>query len=890
MELKLENLLYQQEAVQSVVSVFRGQVRNTIDNACSQNMRTNVLSLTEDELLSNIKYAAAHSGISEEQAHIHKAKDLCIEMETGTGKTLVYIRTILELYKSYGFTKFIILVPSVAIREAVLAMFTAFSKPLNDIYKTDVSCIEYDSKRLTRVRYFAQEQHLQIMVMTPHSFNTDDRILNQTEREDLFWEKSHLEALAHTRPIVIMDEPQEGMDTENAIQRLKDLNPLFTLRYSATHKVFRNLVYRLTPHDSHRQGIVKKIEVHSVVERHIEASMRIEVAQIKLGEGLPKAILKAYHKTKEGFTFKPTKKMARLANLEEVTGNSVYKGYVIDQIAKPIRERGYVEFTNGVKLYEGDQAKPYAAIFSEQLYWLIDTHFDKKEKLKAKGIKCLSLVFIDRVANYIQPEGIIKKAFVEQYKKVHQKHYKQEPTAEQVAQCQGYYFAQTRKGDFTDNTRSMYSDKELFHLIMRDKEQLLRLDTPVEFIFSHSALGVGWDSPNVFNIATLNQSHSDIKKRQEIGRGLRICVNQEGKRVYDDKSTAEGDEINILTVIPNESYTTFVSQYQSEIKEIYGASSEAPELRHTHKGDQKSKKLIKRNDTHFKSEAFRTFWQKMAQKTDYKVSFNDDAELVELSIQAINKNVKILAPKLESTLVRIKDITEEQNIEASVEGSESKKATSSFTAIDLVEEMEKETGLARQTAFKIIQGIERAKMLNNPHKFLLEAVRIIKNIEREELIRVVNYDLTGESFDVQELQPWIIRHTDRVCPTRERGLYDHIVWDSKIERDFAERADSDIEVVCFLKLPPFYVIKTPAGGYNPDFGLVLRREKDSKYYIVIETKGTNDINDRNALTKDEVYKMECAMKHFEALGVDAKYIAPVKEYDTFKDKIRQTNE
>ena len=617
--------------------------------------------------------------------------------------------------------------------------------------------------------------------------------------------------------------------------------------------------------------------------------MQIEVAQIKLGEGNPQAVLKAWHQAKAGFTFKNTKKLDAQAKLSAATGNIIYEGYVIEKIAKPIRGPGYVTFTNGVTLYEGVQAKPLSAIFSEQLYWLIDSHFHKKKKLEARGIKCLSLVFIDRVANYIQPDGIIRQVFIEQYKKVYKEHYDKEPTFEQVSQCQGSYFAKTGKGDYTDNERSMYSNKELFDLILRDKEQLLSLGHPVEFIFSHSALGVGWDNPNVFNIATLNQSYSELKKRQEIGRGLRICVNQEGERVYDSPNTAAGEEINLLTVIPNETYETFVQQYQSEIEEVYGTDKAASELRHTHKGEKRTERRISRNEQHFKSSSFRAFWKKVAQKTDYKVSFNDDSELIRKSVEVINE-IRSKASLIEVELRKIKSITEDQGIEASDPGRETKKSTATFAPIDLIEEIEDKTGLARPTAVKIVEGINnRAEITKNPPLFLQEAIRIIQNTQLDEMIRALDYSTTGEHFELDEFQQHIISHTDRIVETPTRGLYDHVVWDSEIERAFAEKADVDAEVVCFLKLPAFYKIETPVGTYNPDFGLVLKRRKirddASAYYFVVETKGTNDINDRKTLTRDEIYKIKCAMKHFKALGVEAKYRAPVKEYTKFKEKI-----
>jgi type III restriction enzyme len=343
-------------------------------------------------------------------ANIQQTNDICIEMETGTGKTIVYIKTILELYKHYGFTKFIILVPSVAIKEGVLTTLKSFEKQLEDIYNTKPSYFEYDSKRLSKVTNFVEEQHPQIMVMTFQSFNSDDRILNQAQREDLFSNMAYIEAISRTNPIVIMDEPQEGMDTENSIGRMKTLNPLFKIRYSATHKVLTNLVYRLTPYDSYMQGLVKKIEVLTVSEKNDEASMKVELDKIEFGKGDPKAVLKAWHQTTNGFKFKSTKKLDKNADLQEITGNIIYKGYTLEQITRPIRGKGFVKFKNGATIYEGEQAKDCSVIFGEQLYWLIDSHFRKKEKLKPLGIKCLSLTFIDRVDNYIQPGGIIKKA------------------------------------------------------------------------------------------------------------------------------------------------------------------------------------------------------------------------------------------------------------------------------------------------------------------------------------------------------------------------------------------------------------------------------------------------------------------------------------------------
>jgi type III restriction enzyme len=893
MQLKLEQLEYQQQAINSVLKVFSGQERNTFDNSSKEGIRSNVLSLSNEEIIENIKSVISENGIAEKVAKISDSNDLCIEMETGTGKTLVYLKTIYELFKHYGFTKFIILVPSVAIKEGVLKSFEIFEKQLEDIYNLKLNCFEYDSKRLSKVTNFIEENHPQIMVMTLQSFNTDDRILNQAQREDLFSNLPFIEAIAKTNPIIFMDEPQEGMDSDNSIARLKSLTPLVKLRYSATHKVLRNLIYRLTPYDSFKQGLVKKIEVLTVSEKNDEASMKIELNKIDLGKGDPKAILRLWHQVSDGFKFKNTKKLEKNSDLYSITNNIIYKDYTIDQIAKPIRGKAFVKFTNGVIIYEGEQSKDYKSIFNEQLYWLIDSHFIKKERLEKIGIKCLSLIFIDRVDNYIKSDGIIRKAFESQFKKYYKEKFKKEPTKKQIDDIQGYYFAQTGKGDYTDNDSSMKNNKELYDLILKSKEELLTIGNPVEFIFSHSALGVGWDNPNVFNIATLNQSYSEIKKRQEIGRGLRICVNQDGNRVYDLPDTEEGEEINLLTVVPNETYESYVSQYQSEIEDIYGTSKEGSELRHNHKGDKKTEKKIKRNDTLFNSKEFREFWNRLSKKTEYLVSFKEEL-IISDSINSLNE-IKISEHQLEISLGRIETVSDKAFKPPENFKRETKSAKIEYSPIDIVEEISENTSLAYPTVFKIIKGLRNHnQIIKNPPRFIQEAVKRIKHIELDEMYRALEYKVTGSLYDINLFKKIEKRNTNSIQPTPKKGIYDKIVWDSEIEQSFAVNADDDPEIVCFLKLPSFYIIKTPVGDYNPDFGIVIkkqsiRNENKAEYYFVIETKGTNDINDRKSLAEDEIYKIRCAIKHFEALGIETKinYIAPVKEYETFKSKVEE---
>lgn len=893
MELQLESLKYQDIAVQSVVKVFDGTEKNTFDNACIEGIRSNVCKLTAEQIKENIKVVLTENGIDEETAKLSTDNDLCIEMETGTGKTLVYIKTIYELYKHYGFTKFIILVPSVAIRQGVLSAFKIFDKQLENIYGFTPKAFEYDSKRLNKVTNFIEEQHPQVMVMTLASFNSEDKILNQAQREDLFANIPFIDAIGKTNPIIIMDEPQEGMDTENSVIQIAKLNPLYKLRYSATHKVLKNLVYRLTPYDSYKQGLVKKIEVLTVTEKNDEATIKIELSQTQNGKGDPKAKLKAWKMKGGKYVFEETNWLKVGDNLGEKTNNPSYLNYKITRINKSLKTGKWsVEFSNGAVLEEKQSAGNLQSIWALQLEWLIRRHFQKTQKLAEQGIKCLSLIFIDKVANYIGETPIIKDLFIEKYKLVYaEMNDGKQPTDEHINQIQGYYFAQKASGEFADNEGGQKEQKKIYELILKGKEELLTITNPVQFIFSHSALGVGWDNPNVFNIATLNTAYSEIRKRQEIGRGLRICVNQDGHRIYDALNVEDTERINQLTVIPNETYETFVTQYQQEIKEVYGTTKAGAGLTHTHKGKPQNEVHFKRNTSEPIDAAFKRFWKSLAKKTDYLISFNEE-NLIEKSKEEINK-INIADYVAEVSSRSIGEITEE-GIKDDFGGTETYALKAYFTPLDLVEELSENTGLSYRTLFKIVEGITNHEhFVKNPPQFIHQAAAIIRNIELDEMIRGLDYHLTGEefpfSFDdfVKNIAP------QAYVETPKRGVFDKMLVDSDVERWFAKTADLDDEIICFLKLPSYYKIKTPIGEYEPDFGLVMKRKSlktgsESEYYFVIETKGTNDINDKKSLTESEVYRIKCAMKHFEALGVEVHYKAPVKEYSYFKTEATKT--
>ena len=413
----LEDLDYQRRAIDTVADIFDGQVRNSFDNANFFGIQANVTDLAPEKIEENKRGIVARNGLDVAESRLGPENDICIEMETGTGKTLVYFRTLYELYQKYRLTKFIILVPSIAIKEGALSTFEAFKEPLAERYGFTPACFEYDSGKLSRLRHFIEDTQPQIMVMTIQSIISDDRIINQQGRDDSFNGLTYLQALGKCQPVVVMDEPQEGMDTAAAVEKLGQLNPLVKLRYSATHKILRNLLYRLTPFDAYQQGMVKKIEVLSVAEKHDEATLKLELMAVEAKGGAnPRARLNLWRKSGDGFKLKESNWLKPGDNIADKSGNISYADYAIDRIWKDLHDKLWrLKFTNGVELVEKERAADFSGIFRQQLHWLIRRHFEKKARLEPLGIKCLSLVFIDRVDNYVRDDGLIKILFQEEY-------------------------------------------------------------------------------------------------------------------------------------------------------------------------------------------------------------------------------------------------------------------------------------------------------------------------------------------------------------------------------------------------------------------------------------------------------------------------------------------
>jgi len=491
-------------------------------------------------------------------------------METGTGKTYVYLRTIFELNKKFGFKKFIVVVPSVAIREGVLKSIEITEEHFKELYNnTPFRKFVYDSKRVSQLRGYATGNDLQIMIINIDSFNKKDINIIHDRRDQMGGYKP-IEFIQATNPIVIMDEPQ-NMESPTAKEAIASLNPLCTLRYSATHRDKYNLVYQLDPVKAFQKKLVKKISIASIVSENDPTQSYLKLESVSNKNNRFTAKFKYYKQSKEGpkltsGVFKQDDDLYVKSAENQIYSN----GFRITEInVRPGME--FIKFSNGIRIRLGDeQGGCREEVVKQQLRKTIEAHFEKELQVVDTGLKVLSLIFLDRVENYRVYNdtgyelGKYAKWFEEIYNELAKDYKNLFTEILPVERVHNGYFSKDRHGKLKNSTTGTSADDEdTYGLIMKEKEKLLSLDNPLKFIFSHSALREGWDNPNVFQICTLNETVSAIKKRQEIGRGLRLPVNQDGQRVFDEY-------INNLVVVANENYQDFISNLQKEFEEECG--------------------------------------------------------------------------------------------------------------------------------------------------------------------------------------------------------------------------------------------------------------------------------------------------------------------------------
>ncbi|GHU74960.1 hypothetical protein FACS1894188_04770 [Clostridia bacterium] len=575
MKLKFKTQEFQTQAVNAVVDLFRGQEKLldtfTITNETQLDLMgglgyTNGLSVTDEAIRKNMNAVQQRLSLP---VSADEPRSFCVEMETGTGKTYVYTKTIFELHKQYGFTKFIVVVPSVAIREGVYKSFQITAEHFSEQYNnTPVRSFIYDSKKLSEVRLFATSSDIEIMIINIDAFKKSENIINQAQ--DKLSGETAMKYITDTNPIVIIDEPQSVDNTPKAKEAIASLNPLVVLRYSATHRAKNNLLYRLTPVDAYQMGLVKQICVSS---NQVDGDFNrpyIKVVSVSMENGFS-AKLEIDKMNKSGKIERKIITIKQGADIYALSGErDIYKGYVVAGI-DCLESHSGVEFTNGDFLFVG---KPIGDIDENvikraQIRRTIEVHLDKELRYFDKGIKVLSLFFIDEVAKYRTVEGdkgIYAAMFEECYNELltlPKFAFIREKFNSDVEKAHNGYFSQDKKGILKDTKGDTNDDYDTYNTIMKDKEWLLSFDCPLRFIFSHSALKEGWDNPNVFQVCTLIEQKSTFTCRQKVGRGLRLCVNQDGDRIEDKN-------INILHVMANESFAEFADNLQKEIENETG--------------------------------------------------------------------------------------------------------------------------------------------------------------------------------------------------------------------------------------------------------------------------------------------------------------------------------
>lgn len=606
MKLQFRHQKFQADAATAVCDVFAGQPFHAptymIDPGLGQMGLYDANTFTgfnnapvvigDDKVLENLRRIQRAGQIKPSDA-LEGRFNLTIEMETGVGKTYTYIKTMYELNKRYGWSKFIIVVPSVAIREGVYKSFQMTEEHFAEDYGKKIRYFIYDSAELTEIDRFASDSAINVMIINSQAFNARGKDARRIYMKlDEFRSRRPIDILAKTNPILVIDEPQsvEGAATK---ERLKEFAPLLTLRYSATHRAdsMYNLIYRLDALEAYNKRLVKKIAVKGIsVSGSTSTEGYVYVQSINLSKGNPTATIEFDVKGKSGM-----RKVSRIVgegfnlfdNSDEL---AQYKdGYTVLRIDG---RDSSVEFTNGKKLFAGDVI---GSVSEEQLRRIqiretVLSHIERERQLFAKGIKVLSLFFIDEVAKYKEYDehgnsagGIYARIFEEEYNAVFGSlQLSLEDSPDYLKYIAGIPAERTHAGYFSidkksgrmvdsklgDKKERTSDDTDAYDLIMKDKERLLDRREPVRFIFSHSALREGWDNPNVFQICTLKQSGSDVRKRQEVGRGLRLAVNQNGERMDENVlSREEIHNVNMLTVIANESYDSFAKGLQSEIAE-----------------------------------------------------------------------------------------------------------------------------------------------------------------------------------------------------------------------------------------------------------------------------------------------------------------------------------
>lgn len=1012
MELKFKHQKFQADAAKAVVDVFAGQPYLTPSYMMDRGSGTYQQSTTEDldytgwsnhkivpEL--NDRLILEHINTIQRANKIKPSEklegrfNLTIEMETGVGKTYTYIKTMYELNKHYGWSKFIVVVPSIAIREGVYKSFQVTQEHFAEEYGKKVRFFIYNSSQLTEIDRFASDNSINVMIINSQAFNARGKDARRIYMKlDEFRSRRPIDIIAKTNPIMIIDEPQsvEGKKTK---ENLKQFNPLLTLRYSATHKSdsIYNMIYRLDAMEAYNKRLVKKIAVKGITESGSTATESyVYLESINLSKSAPTATIQFDFKGATGVR-KITRTVTEGYNLYDNSGQmEEYKeGFVVSRIDG---RDDSVEFINGIKIFAGDVI---GKVSEEQLRRIqiretILSHIQRERELFYKNIKVLSLFFIDEVAKYKQYDasgqpinGIYADMFEEEYNDivsnlqmgVGEDEYLKYLDSIPAEKTHAGYFSIDKKGKMVDSKlknkkERTTDDVDAYDLIMKNKELLLDRNpkrSPVRFIFSHSALREGWDNPNVFQICTLKQSSSETRKRQEVGRGLRLCVNQDGERMDTNALGNDVHNVNLLTVIASESYDSFAKGLQSEIADAVSDRPKAVTV------DLFVGKVIKDNngneqvvdysmanaiqfdlivngyidkkgiltDKYYEDKAngeikvaeevadsaasvieiidsiydsrtmqpenarsnnvelvvdesklampeFKALWSKINSKSVYVVDFDTD-ELVRKAIDSLDRKLRVskIYFKVETGAmeqIRSKDelVSGESFVKEESASYGNITPSNSNVKYDLIGKLVDDTGLTRKAIIQILKGIKPTvfnQFKENPEEFIIKASALINDQKATSIIEHITYDVMDEKYGTDVFtDPTIKGRLGTNAMKAKKHLYDHIVYDSTNERDFATELDVNKDVAVYVKLPDGFYISTPVGHYNPDWAIAFYEGTVKHIYFVAETKGSMNSMQLRLI---EESKIHCAREHFKAISNGEVVYDVVDSYKTLLD-------
>lgn len=1019
MKLHFESdLPYQQAAIEAVADLFRGQeicrteftvtmrapaslyadaspAQGALEGmlATEQGGIGNRLTLLDTEIEDNLRAVQLRNGLP---PTTKLSPDFTVEMETGTGKTYVYLKTAFELNRRYGFTKFVIVVPSVAIKEGVNKTLQITREHFETLYPSakGYEFFQYDSGKLGQVRNFATSPNVQIMVITVGAINKfgdeqeaaaeeADEALRREKSKNVMYRASEktggekpIDLVRATRPIVIVDEPQSvgsGMDSKGK-QAMTRLHPLCTVGYSATHVDKHNMVYRLDAVGAYEQKLVKQIEVAAATVEQGFNKPYVKLVGISNKRGVVTATVELDVLSRAGSVQRKEVLVQDGDDLQQTTGREIYAHMRVGTLraaTKSPKTEALMELhvPGGQQYLTVDECwgglEPLA-LQREMIRRTIKEHLDKEKRLRPMGVKVLSLFFIDAVDKYRvydaegnPQKGVYATIFEEEYKR-----WAQHPdfrslfneidlSAAAHEVHNGYFSIDKKKVGgkvvemVKDTSGSTAADDDTYNLIMRDKEKLLSFSSPLKFIFSHSALKEGWDNPNVFQICNFSVRQTERWRRQTIGRGLRLCVNQEGLRL-------RGFEVNTLTVIANESYQEFADNLQKEIEEdgfqfgvvpdhlfagvavrqADGSSKPlgfdaskvlAEHLRAQKLIDSKGKvqdglrQVLKDNTLSLPLELeaqrtqvlellkkvagkleiknaderrpvpvrravldspeFKALWDRIKYKTTYRVHF-DNERLIRDCISAV-----IAAPPVSKVRLQWRKAGMEIG-QAGVVAQERGGASvvvldeGDIELPDILTELQNRTQLTRKSIGRIL--VESARLNDfkrNPQQFIEIVADAINRCKRIVLVDGIRYQRLGDdAYYAQELleREELNGYLKNMLQDTQRSVYQHVVYDSEVEREFADQLEKNDAIKVYAKLPGWFKVPTPLGSYNPDWAVLVTTPDGDRLYFVVETKSSLFDSDlRNA----EAAKIECGRAHFKALAVgDTPAI-----YDKFKD-------